>query len=91
MKIINSFANLYNTCIEHFHPFIAILFCIFFGLIGLAIGLGIDYLIAIGLAYIYNILAQNFNWPIFSTWFWFIGVLILVQILKITSPNKEVE
>jgi len=91
-KLINSISRCYNTCInDNIHPFLAILFCIFCALIGLAIGLGINYLIALGLMYIYNTLAQNFNWPVFSIWFWFIGVLVFTRVLKAIRPSKEEE
>ena len=91
-KIINSVVNCYHTCIERdIHPAIAILFCIFCFLIGFAIGLAIDYLIALGLMFLYNTIAKNFDWPTFSIWFWFVGVLILVPIRKAIFQSKDVE
>lgn len=91
-KIINTVVDCYRTCIERdIHPAIAILFCIFCVLIGLAIGLAIDYLVAIVLMFLYNTLARNFDWPTFSIWFWFVGVLILAQVKKIFVPTKEAE
>ena len=89
-KLINSASHCYNTCIDaNVHPLIAIILCIFCVIIGLGVGLGIDYLIALGIMYIYNTFASIFNWPIFSIWFWFVGILILTQVLKTMHPSKE--
>ena len=49
-------------------------------LVGLAVAFGLNYSLAFGISYVYNALAENFNWPTFSIWFWFILILFFIEI-----------
>ena len=91
-KLIKAISNCYETCTDaYIHPALAILFCILMAIIGIALGLGITYLMAWCFMYVYNILAQTFNWPTFSIWFWFFGLMVIGWLRKIIFPSKEVE
>lgn len=65
-KVMNCFEGL-----TYYVPtFIAVLLTILIVIVGLGIGFGISLGIAWITMMIYNVLANTFNWPIFSIWFW---------------------
>jgi len=88
-KLMESVSRCYEACIEASIPApIAIFACAFFVIIGLVIGFGIHYLMSWCFMYVYNILAQTFNWPIFPIWFWFVGLYVIDWLKRIIFPNN---
>lgn len=74
--------NCFEGLTYYVPTFIAVLLTILIGIVGLGIGFGISLGIAWITMMVYNVLANTFNWPVFSIWFWLGAEYVLKWIRK---------
>lgn len=73
--------KVFNNLTDYMHPVLAVICTIFLAAIGFGIGFGLLLFLAWILMLVYNVLAEIYNWPVFSIWFW-LGVEIIVNWLR---------
>ena len=85
------------NCFEGLSDYVPTCVAVFLTILIVIVGLGIGFGISLGIAWItmmvYNVLANTFNWPIFSIWFWLGAEYVLGWIRKgfinITVKKEE--
>lgn len=80
--MVEQFTNLLDTLSDWMPPVCAILLTVLIAILGVALGFGI----VLGMPWItmlvYNVLANTFDWPTFSIWFWFGAWLVFGWLKK---------
>ena len=76
------FRRMYDGITDNFEGIVAFMLVILLTVVALGIAFGALILTAWVIMMVYNTLANTFNWPLFSIWFWAGAVFVLNWLRK---------
>ena len=89
--MIEKFLDLVDSLSDYMSMAFAVLLAILIAILGIALGFGIVLGMAWVTMLVYNVLANAFDWPTFSIWFWFGAWMVLGWVKKSVIAVKRGE